>query len=85
MRNGIDKALGDDNDDPRHRISLSLQLLVLTRWLNDELYSVRAVSVLDLWESGNLTYREIADYMGVSKSLVQIMIREARDRRNHDG
>jgi predicted DNA-binding protein (UPF0251 family) len=67
-------------NDALERAKAAQRLLPSTVMLKKEVLALRFLSVLELWESGRMTYSQIAEEMDVSKSLIQIMVREARER-----
>jgi hypothetical protein len=69
--------------DPVQRAKVAQGLLPSAVTLKNEIYALRSDSVLEAWEVGSVTYAEMADALGVSKSLIQIMVRESRARRVH--
>jgi hypothetical protein len=69
--------------DPLERALVAQSLLPSAAALKEALYIMRSDSALEANEARGVTHAVIARELGVSKALVQIMIREARQRRGH--
>jgi DNA-directed RNA polymerase specialized sigma24 family protein len=67
-------------DKPLVRAKAAQSLLPVVESLKDVAYELRSDAVLAAWESDGASYAELATELGVSKSLIQIMVREARER-----
>jgi hypothetical protein len=72
-------------DEPLSRAKALQKILPVIKSLKDAAYDLRSDAVLAKWECGNASYVELATELAISKSLVQVMIREARGRRTHVG